>query len=213
MTAPTRPGVEAVVWDLGGVLIGWDPRVVFGPMLGSAEALEDFLRGDFAEWNHRADAGLPMADGLADAARRLPHRVGLLTAYVERYPETMLGPITGSVEILDELRRHDQVRLLALTNWSADTFPHAVAAYDFLSWFEAVVVSGQEGVAKPDERLFRLLLDRHSLDPARTVYIDDLPRNVAAAERLGLVALPFTDPTTLRADLSRLGLVEPASMP
>lgn len=209
MTGAQRPSVEAVVWDLGGVLVAWDPRPLFRPMLGSDAELEAFLRDDFADWNHRQDAGRSMVDGLADVATRLPHRRALFEAFASRFPETLHGSIGGSVELLDELRRRDQVRLLALTNWSSDTFPHASATFDFLTWFEAVVVSGDEQLAKPDERLFRLLLERHGLDPATTVYIDDAPHNVAAAERLGLVALQFTDPATLRRDLAALGLLPP----
>jgi 2-haloacid dehalogenase len=201
--------VSAVVWDLGNVLIEWDPRRVFRPELGSDAAVEEFLAEvDFTAWNHAADAGRPIAAGLAEAARRWPHRVGLLEAYVARFPETMVGPVAGSVELLAELRRRGEVRLLALTNWSAETFPHARAAHEFLSWFEVVVVSGEEGVAKPDEQLFRRLVQRHGLDPATTVFIDDGEANVAAAARVGLRALRFTTPERLRADLAALGLVD-----
>jgi 2-haloacid dehalogenase len=203
---PSRP--RAVVWDLGGVLISWDPRAVFRGMLGSDAEVEEFLAEvDFAAWNHRQDAGRPMAEGVADLVARFPHRRELAEAYPARFAETLVGPVPGSVELLAELRERGDVRLLALTNWSAEMFPHALAGYPFLSWFEALVVSGREGVAKPDPRIFRLLLERHGLAAAETVYVDDAPPNVAAADALGLTALRFVDAPTLRADLARLGLL------
>ena len=112
----------------------------------------------------------------------------------------------GTVQLLRDLHTAG-VRLLALTNWSAETFPHARAMFAFLSLFEDVVVSGEERLAKPDLAVFRLVLDRYRLDPTRTVFVDDSPRNVAAAASAGLVAVRFHDATRLRDDLRRLGLL------
>ena len=212
MSTPRTPRVDAVVWDLGGVLIGWDPRVLYRRLLGSDEEVEAYLAEvDFAGWNRLQDAGRPMAEGVAELSARFPHRRELVEAYPARYAETLLGPVPGSVELLDELRRRGQVRLLALTNWSADTFHHARDGYPFLTWFEAVVVSGEERLAKPDPRLFRRVLDRHGLESATTVYVDDSAANVAAAGALGLIALLFTGAEKLRSELAALGLVAAAA--
>jgi 2-haloacid dehalogenase len=110
------------------------------------------------------------------------------------------------VQILTELRSRGH-RLHALTNWSAETFPIARRRFAFLEWFENIVVSGEVGLAKPDPRIFALAIERCGLDPARTVFIDDSPRNVEAGRQAGMHALHFTDPVRLRADLARLGML------
>jgi 2-haloacid dehalogenase len=119
---------------------------------------------------------------------------------VERFADSLPGPVPGSAELVEELRAAG-VRLLGLTNWSAQTFPHAVPAAPAIGLLEDVLVSGHEGIAKPDPAIFRLLAERYGLDPARTLFADDSPRNVAAAAAEGYVAVLFTDAATLRADL------------
>jgi 2-haloacid dehalogenase len=121
--------------------------------------------------------------------------------------ETMLrDEIPGSVAILRDLRSKGH-RLHALTNWSAETFPIARRRFEFLQWFEHIVVSGEVGLAKPDPRIFGLAIERCALDPGRTVFIDDSPRNVEAGRNAGLHALHFTDPGRLRLDLTQLGML------
>jgi len=202
--------ITAVVFDLGGVLIDWDPRYLYRKLLPAGE-VEAFLEEiGFREWNLAQDGGGTWDDAVETLAARHPHRRDLIAAYPSRFPETFGGPIEASVALLDELQRAGTTRLLALTNWSSGTFPHALATFEFLDRFEGIVVSGVERVAKPDPALFRILLDRFALVPGETVFIDDSPVNVEAAERLGLIALQFTDPERLRADLSRLGLLDGA---
>ena len=210
----TRGGrIDTVVWDLGGVLIGWDPAALYRSLLPAAE-VEPFLTEiGFAQWNHRQDAGRSMDDGVAELSARFPHRADLIAAYPLRFDRTLLGPIDGSVAILAGLRQQARVRLLALTNWSADTFHHAQSRYHFLTWFEDIVVSGREGLAKPDRRIFELLLDRFALTPAATLFIDDSAANVEAAASVGLRALHFTAPGPLRRDLAGFGLVPTCDQP
>jgi 2-haloacid dehalogenase len=204
------PTITAVVFDLGGVLIDWDPRYLYRKLM-PADEVETFLDEiGFREWNFAQDSGGSWDEAVETLAARHPHRRDLIAAFPNRFPETLGGPIEGSVVLLDDLHRAGTTRLFALTNWSAGTFPHALATYDFLNSFEGIVVSGVEGVAKPDPVLFAILLDRYNLVAAQTVFIDDAPRNVEAAGRLGMVALQFTDPERLRADLSRLGLLDGA---
>jgi 2-haloacid dehalogenase len=203
---PSAGPPTSVVFDLGGVLVDWDPRYLYRQLL-PADEVEDFLdEVDFMAWNHRADAGGRWADAVAEHAERFPHRAELLAAYPARFRESLRGEVPGSVELLRDLHRAG-IRLFALTNWSAETFPQARAMFAFLSLFEDVVVSGEERLTKPDLAVFRLVLDRHHLDPARTAFVDDSPRNVAAAAGAGMHAVLFTDPMTLRRDLRRLGLL------
>jgi len=207
VSTPTTP--NAVVFDLGGVLIRWDPRHLYRQLMPEDE-IDAFLdEVGFQAWNHEQDAGAPWGPAVEEHAALFPHRRELLAAYPARFAESLDGPVEGTVAILAELHAAG-TRLVALTNWSAELFPHAEAAFDFLALFEGIVVSGREGVAKPDPAVFDLLLSRYHLDPARTVFVDDSPANVAAAAAAGLRALAFTSPDRLRADLSRLGLLDGA---
>jgi 2-haloacid dehalogenase len=140
-------------------------------------------------------------------AARFPDQRPLIEAYRLRWAETLGGPIDGTVEILSDLRERD-VRLLALSNWSAETFPVARDRYRFLAWFEGIVISGEVGVAKPDARIFEALIERHGVEPSRTVFVDDIAANVVGAEELGFIGVRFADPGMLRADLVRLGLLD-----
>ena len=199
----------AVVFDLGGVLIRWDPRHLYRQLIPEDE-IDAFLEEvGFHAWNHEQDAGAPWGPAVEAHAALFPHRRALLAAYPARFPDSLDGPVEGTVAILEELHAAG-TRLVALTNWSAELFPHAEATFRFLGLFEGIVVSGREGVAKPDPAVFDLVLSRYRLDPAGTVFVDDSPANVAAAAAAGLTALVFTGPDRLRADLSRLGLLDGA---
>ena len=198
-----------VVFDLGGVLIDWDPRHLYRRLLPEAE-VEPFLEEiGFAAWNHAQDAGGSWTTAVDELAARHPEYRELIAAYPARFSETLAGPVRGSVEVLRDLHAAG-VRLLALTNWSAETYPYAEATFEFLTLFEDIVVSGVEGVAKPDPAIFRLLLERYGLNPAATVFVDDSLVNVAAAAAAGLRGVLFQDADALRADLSRLGLLDGA---
>jgi 2-haloacid dehalogenase len=201
---------DTVVFDIGGVLVDWDPRHLYRELFdGDEERMEWFLRTvATAEWNHAMDAGRPRAQAVAELVARHPDLEALIRAWHDRWPDMLAGEIAGTVEVLDRLEERG-LRLLALTNWSAETFPEAQRRFAALQRFEAVVVSGEHGVAKPDPALFRLLLDLYRVDPATAVYVDDRADNVATARALGLTGVLFTGPRQLAADLVALGLLEP----
>jgi 2-haloacid dehalogenase len=195
--APTK----VVVFDLGGVLIDWDPRYLYRKLLADEEAVEEFLATVCTpEWNAELDRGRPFAEGVAELVERHPAQAAAITAYHERWPEMLGGEVPGAVAVLADLRAAG-VPLYALTNWSAETFAITRGRFAFLEWFDGVVVSGQERVIKPDPRIFRLLADRFGLDPETTFYVDDSEANVAAARALGFDAVRFTGPERLRRDL------------
>jgi 2-haloacid dehalogenase len=199
--------VKAVVFDLGGVLIDWDPRYLYRKLLADEAAVEEFLATVATpEWNAELDRGRPFAEGVAELAERHPAHAAAIAAYHERWPEMLGGDLPGTVELLAELRAAG-VPLYALTNWSAETFAATRQRFEFLGWFDGLVVSGEEGMVKPDPRLFRVLLDRFGLAPEVIFYVDDSPANVAAARRLGIDAVQFTDPGRLRRDLVERGLL------
>jgi 2-haloacid dehalogenase len=200
--------IDTVIFDLGNVLIGWDPRRLFRQLIEDEAQMEWFLREVCnSEWNEQQDAGRPWAEGTALLRARFPEHAGLIDAYHLRWKETLLGPIEGSVAVLAELKARG-VRLLALTNWSQETFPVARQLYPFLQWFEGIVVSGEERLVKPDPRIYQRLLQRYAVDPATALYIDDSARNVAAVEPLGMHGWWFHDPAGLREHLVELGLLE-----
>jgi 2-haloacid dehalogenase len=192
---------KAAVFDLGGVLIDWDPRYLYRKLLADEAAVEEFLATVCTpEWNAEQDRGRPFAEGVAELVERHPVHAAAITAYHERWPEMLGGAVDDTVEVLAELRAAG-VPVYALTNWSAETFGVARERFEFLEWFDGVLVSGEERMIKPDPAIFRLLLDRFGLDPEATFYVDDSEQNVAAADRLGFDAVRFTTPAQLRRDL------------
>ena len=204
MSRPDRPG--AVVFDLGNVLVRWDP---YGPYEGrmDRDAVTAFFEElGFGEFNRRQDAGRSWASARAEVGERAPHLLPALDIYVDHFAASLLGPVDGMADLVAELRAAG-VRLLGLTNWSAETFPPARTRYEFLSWFDGIVVSGEEGVIKPDARIFRILLERYGIAADEAVFIDDNPGNAAAAQALGIHGIHFRSPELLRRELETLGIL------
>ena len=206
MTVHTGDIPTTVVFDLGNVLIGWDQT---GPLADrmSPEQWRDFAaEADFAALNTASDSGVPVAEVVARAAARDPQHGEIVSLYYERFEKSLTGPVEGMAEIVTDLKASG-TRLLGLSNWSAETFHHAPQVAPAIAELEDVVVSGREGLIKPDAAIFETLLERFDLDASRTVFIDDLPANVEAARSLGLIGLVFDDAPKLRADLRDLGLL------
>lgn len=201
--------LTAVVFDLGGVLIDWDPRYVYRDLFdGDEDAAERFLGTVTTQaWNHEQDRGRTFDEGVEILTARYPQHRELIAAYRDRWPDMLGGAIDGTVDILEELRKRD-LGLYALTNWSAETFPVAEERFPFLDWFDGVVVSGRERLAKPEPEIFTLLTDRFDLEPPSTLFIDDSPANVEAARAAGLLATRFTSPEALRDELVAAGALE-----
>jgi 2-haloacid dehalogenase len=199
--------ITAAVFDLGGVLIEWDPRYLYRQLFEDETAMERFLREVCTpDWNRRQDEGRPWAEAIASLAAEHPDQRALIAAYRDRWVETLGGAVDGTTAILDDVRRAG-VRPFALSNWSAETFPIARPRFPFLESFEGIVLSGEVGIAKPDSRIFEHLLARYELDAASTVFIDDSPENVQAAVALGMIGLRFSDARSLREELVGLGVL------
>jgi len=197
------------VFDLGGVLIDWNPRYLYRKLFdGDDAAMERFLAEvTTPEWNGEQDAGRTWAEAVDVLTRQHPEHATLIAAYAIRWPETLGEAIHSTVDVLDDLRRTG-VRLFALSNWSAETFPIARPRYPFLEWFEGIVISGEVRMAKPDARVYRHMFERYSLDPATAVFIDDSEANVNAARELGMIAIRFDGADALRRALAGLGLLD-----
>jgi 2-haloacid dehalogenase len=199
--------ITAVAFDLGGVLIDWNPRHLYRKLFGTDEAgMERFLADVCTpHWNARLDAGRPFAEGVAELVAAHPEQARMIEAFRSRWPEMLGGPIEGTVAILRELRGAG-LRTYALSNWSAETFTITKPLYPFLADMDGILISGEVGVGKPDPAIFREFLTRFGLAAGATVFIDDHQPNLAAAAALGLRAIRFTDPDRLRADLRNVGL-------
>lgn len=201
--------VDAVVFDIGNVLIRWNAAHAIGAGVG-AEQARAFLSAhdfDFAAWNHEQDAGRTWDEGEALAARTHPHWAQAVRAYRRHFDLSLTGAVQDTVAVLRELHA-GEVPLFALTNWSAELFPVALERFDFLGVFEDIVVSGVEGVAKPDPEIFTILEERirHRAGLEHAVFIDDSPPNVHAATAAGMDAILFTETGHLRGDLRARGL-------
>ena len=195
---PAAP-TQAVVFDLGGVLIDWDPRYLFRKFTGDEAGMEWFLAEVCSPaWNAEQDAGRTWAEAVEEATARHPDHAAWIRAYAERWPEMIRGDVPGSVAILQELAARG-VPLYALTNWSHETFHHARARFAWLEHFRDILVSGYVGMKKPDPRIFRLMLQRMGVEPAAVVFIDDATVNVEGARAEGMRAVHFTSPGALRA--------------
>lgn len=205
--AANARAINTVIFDLGNVLIRWDPRNLYRKLFGEqTEAMERFLTEVcHPEWNERQDAGRTWQEAIDEAIARHPQHEDLIRAYRLRWDEMLDGAILESVAVLQQLRDNG-TRLLALTNWSRETFPVALERYDFLHWFEGILVSGEVGLIKPDPAIFRLLISRFEVEVSRAIFIDDSLRNVDGARQVGLPAIHFEDAGKLRRDLRALGL-------
>lgn len=197
-----------IVFDIGNVLIAWDPRALYRKIFDSEAEVEWFIdQVCTSAWNLEQDRGRSFAVAIAEATQRHPDHASAIAAYDTRWAETILGPISGSVEILEALAARN-TPLYAITNWNQDKFRETRGRFDFLDRFRDIVVSGEERLVKPDPAIYRLLLDRNDLAASDCLFIDDNPENVAGARSVGMKAHHFTGPEQLRACLTDIGALE-----
>ncbi len=199
--------IDTVVFDIGNVLIPWDPRWLFRKLLPDDAAIERFMsETDFLAWNVAHDAGQPFAEGIVRHGQAFPHYRHLFEAFFERWEETIGAPIAGTVALARELRAAGH-RTLALTNFSAETFPRALRLHPFLDEFEGILVSGRERLLKPDPAIYLRLCERFRVEPARALFIDDSLPNVEGARSIGMQGVHFVSVDQLRDELRGLGVV------
>ena len=199
-----------VVFDIGNVLLHWDPRALYRKIFATEDEVEWFLANVCtSEWNLEQDRGRSFAEAVAEATARHPAHAAAIAAYDTRWHETLTHAIDGSVSILDELKGRG-TPLYAITNWHQTKFRETRERYPFLGHFRDIVVSGDERVLKPDPAIFHLLLDRNGLAAEDCLFIDDNVHNVEGARAVGMQAHHFTTPEMLRAELVRLGVLAPS---
>ena len=198
---------KAVVFDLGNVLIDWNPRYLYSKIFPTETEVEWFLENICdEEWNAKHDAGQPFSTGIAELSNLHPQFSAQISNWYGRWEEMLGGPLDDTVEILAELKKK-QVPLFILSNWSAETYPIAEAIYDFLHWFDGKIISGEIGKIKPDPDIYKLLIETYDLTPDNTVFIDDKLANVEAAEDSGIHGIHFHNAALLRNDLAKLKLL------
>lgn len=198
----------AVVFDLGGVLIDWNPRHLFEKMFNGNEAEMDYFLTVVCplEWNEEQDAGRPFAEAIAERSEMYPQYAPYIHAYHGRWIETIRGEMLDTVAVLAELR-DGGYPLYALSNWSAETFPLVKSRFEFLSWFDEIVISGQVKMAKPETAIFEYLLQRISREAEDCLFIDDNERNILAATRFGFQTIHFSTADHLRSELRERSLI------
>lgn len=200
--------LQTIIFDLGGVLIDWNPEYVFlDEFDGNHEKMKWFFENICtSEWNEEQDAGVPYQKATEERVALFPEHEKLIRMYYGRWEEMLGGEIGGTVEILKSLKASNQYQLIALTNWSQETFPIALDRFDFLSWFDGIVVSGEEKMIKPDPAIYELTLKRYQIDPAKAVFIDDRDTNVVAAIQSGINGIHFQSPQQLHDELKKLNV-------
>jgi 2-haloacid dehalogenase len=200
--------VTTVIFDLGAVLIDWDPRHLYRKIFAEESQMQHFLQQVCTpEWNEEQDGGRSLQEATELLVARHPEHEENIRHFYGRWEEMLAGPIEGTLNILQELKESGKYQLYALTNWSAETFPIALERFDFLPWFDGVVVSGTEKNRKPFPSFYQLLLNRYDINPEQALFIDDNLRNVTAAEQVGIASIHFISPAQLREALVEKGLL------
>lgn len=199
--------IKTIIFDLGGVLIDWNPRYLYRNIFNTEEEITWFLENICTpEWNEQQDAGRSFKEATQELLNQFPEHEVAIRAWYGRWPETIQGSIHGTVEILQTLHHLKQHRLYALTNWSAETFPWAQEKFEFLNWFEGIVVSGVEKTRKPFPEFYNILLNRYAISPGEALFIDDNLKNIEAAQALGIDGIHFQGPEFLAKELSLRGI-------
>jgi len=197
--------IDTIVFDLGGVLIDWNPDYVYSAIFPEEKERQWFYENICTpDWNEEQDAGRSLQAATELLVKKFPEHEKNIRVYYDRWREMLGGPIYETVAVLHHLRHNTDIRLYALTNWSAETFPVALALYDFLHWFEGRIVSGEEKTRKPFNEIYRRLIDRFKITPEKAIYIDDNYRNLIPAKELGFHVIHFQSPRQFKKELIEL---------
>jgi len=200
--------IKNIIFDLGGVLIDWNPEYVYLEVFGGDRKKMQWFFDEICtmDWNENQDAGYPLQQATEDRVKMFPQYEQWIRMYYGRWEEMLGDSISETVVILNKLLKNPDYRVAALTNWSAETFPVALERFEFLHRFEGIVVSGTEKTRKPFADIYKITLDRYLLDPKASLFIDDNKRNIEAAQALGIQTIHFENPQQLASDISSLGI-------
>lgn len=200
--------INTIIFDLGAVLIDWNPRYMYSKLFDDEVAMENFLRDiTTPDWNEEQDAGRPLHEGTELLVSIFPEHEEHIRAFYNRWDEMLGEAFHDVVEIFKKLKDKNRYKIYALTNWSAETFPVAFERFDFLKWFDGIVVSGAEKMRKPTPEFYHILLDRYQVKAEEALFIDDNYRNILAAEELGIQCIHFTSAGQLSEELEKLNVL------
>lgn len=200
--------INTIIFDLGGVLVDWNPMYVYKNYFDNEEKLKYFFENICtSDWNEEQDAGRSIVVATDVLVKKFPDWEPAIRDYYGRWTEMLRGPIHETVEIFRQLKKSEKYKTYALTNWQAGLFDIALVRYDFLHWFDGRVVSGEEKTRKPFPEFYQRLLDRYNVKPSEAIFIDDSLRNIKAAEAMGLKSIHFKSPQQLRNELVSHGLL------
>ena len=196
--------IDTIIFDLGNVLVRWDPANLYRNVFTDEQERDFFLRNVCSmEWHTLQDGGRSPADGTEELVNQFPQYEEAIRAFYTRWKEMFNGPIEGSVQILKELKEKGYP-VYALSNWNRELYEQTVDDFPFLEWFDGKIISSEEGMNKPDDAIFLLLFSRYRINPQTAVFIDDNKANIETAKRLGLHSILFTTPEALRNELENL---------
>jgi len=199
--------INTIVFDLGGVLIDWNPDYVYRDIIPDEKERKWFYENICtSDWNEEQDAGRALQEGTELLVKKFPEHEVNIRSYYGRWEDMLGGPIHETVEILRFLKFRTDKKLYALTNWSHETFPVALEKYDFLHWFDGRLVSGEEKTRKPFADIYEKLIRRFDIDPKRSIYVDDNKRNLVPAKKLGFTTIHFSSPQQFKKDLEESGI-------
>lgn len=198
--------IKNIIFDLGGVLIDWDPRYMYRKHFTSEAQMEWFLENICTpEWNVQQDAGRTLAEGTDILINLFPDQEKMIRKYYGKWEEMLNGEIIENVRLLDPLK--EKYRLFGLTNWSAETFTVAQDRFDFLNLFEGIVVSGIEKMIKPNPSIYDLLLARYDLKADESLFIDDNALNIHVARARGIKSIYFDGTVSLVSTFEKMGIL------
>lgn len=200
--------IKTIIFDLGGVLIDWNPEYVYRKIFNNDEQKMKWFLTEICpySWNENQDAGKSWSLAIEEKIAEHPQYKEWIEAYYDRWEEMLGGSIPGTVNILKTLKENNSHQLLALTNWSAETFPKALSIFEFLHWFDGIVVSGAEKTRKPFPRIYNILFDRYNVKPENAIFIDDNMKNIEIGKELGLNCINFKSPEQLKTDLQQYNI-------
>jgi 2-haloacid dehalogenase len=200
--------ITTIIFDLGAVLIDWNPNYMYRTIFTDEEEMAHFLANvTTSDWNEEQDAGRTLQEGTEILVKQFPEQEDNIRAFYGRWDEMLGDPFWDTVEIFKQLKDSGKYKIYALTNWSAETFPVALERYDFLNWFDGIVVSGAEKMRKPTPEFYHVLLNRYDVKPDKALFIDDNYRNILAAEKLGIKSIHFTSAVALKEKLVELAVI------
>jgi 2-haloacid dehalogenase len=196
--------INTIIFDLGAVLIDWNPRYMYNNVFQTEEEVEWFLENICTpDWNENQDAGYSLQKATDELVAKHPEWEEEIRAYYGRWTEMLGEPIKETVELFARLKEKNDLKFYALTNWSHETFPIALKRFDFLQWFDGIVVSGEEKTRKPFADFYQILLKRYNIDPSSSILIDDNQRNIKGAEAVGINGIHFINAVQLKNDLAK----------